>query len=64
MPKPKKPSNHPKEVIYKLIYPNVKIYVGSDLTDDIRYLESANLDIIEWDFAQKQRRCFKDTSHA
>lgn len=29
-------------LIYKIIYPNNKIYIGSDLTDDINYFGSAS----------------------
>jgi len=47
-----------KKVIYKLTYPNGKIYVGSDLTDDICYFGSANPDIVAKDFTRKQRRDF------
>ena len=46
------------KVIYKIIYPNGKIYVGKDLTDDINYLGSANKNIIEKDFTRDQRRNF------
>lgn len=27
------------KVIYKITYPNVKIYIGQDITDSITYLE-------------------------
>jgi hypothetical protein len=47
-----------KKVVYKLTYPNGKIYVGSDLTDDICYFGSANPDLIAQDFTRKQRRDF------
>ena len=46
------------KIIYKITYPNDKIYVGSDLTDDISYFGSANLKAIEKDFTRKQRRDF------
>ena len=50
--------NNGMMVIYKLTYPNGKIYVGSDLTDDICYFGSANPEIIAKDFTRKQRRDF------
>ena len=46
------------KVIYKIIYPNGKIYIGQDLTDDINYFGSANKNLIEKDFTRDQRRNF------
>jgi hypothetical protein len=46
------------QVVYKITYPNSKIYVGSDLTDDISYFGSANIEAIAKDFTRKQRRDF------
>lgn len=46
------------KVIYKIIYPNGKIYIGKDLTDDINYFGSANKSLIEKDFTRDQRRNF------
>lgn len=46
------------QVVYKVTYPNGKIYVGSDLTDDICYFGSANPNIVAKDFTRKQRRDF------
>ena len=45
-------------VIYKITYPNGKIYIGKDLTDSINYFGSANGKIIEKDFTRVQRRDF------
>jgi hypothetical protein len=45
-------------VVYKITYPNGKIYVGSDLTDDIRYFGSASAKHIGQDFTREQRRDF------
>jgi len=45
-------------VIYKITYPNGKIYVGQDRTDSINYFGSANGKLIEKDFTQEQRRDF------
>lgn len=46
------------KVIYKITYPNGKIYVGQDITDDINYFGSANSTLIAQDFTQEQRRDF------
>jgi hypothetical protein len=35
------------KVIYKITYPNGKIYIGQDLTDSINYFGSANSKLIE-----------------
>lgn len=46
------------KVIYKITYPNGKIYVGKDLTDTINYFGSADSGVIEKDFSREQRRDF------
>lgn len=46
------------KVIYKITYPNGKIYIGKDLTDSINYFGSANNDLIELDFTREQKRDF------
>lgn len=46
------------KVIYKITYPNGKIYVGKDLTDSINYFGSANSALIARDFTREQRRDF------
>jgi hypothetical protein len=38
------------KVIYKITYPNGKIYIGKDLTDSINYFGSADDGLIEKDF--------------
>ena len=43
-------------VIYKITYPNGKIYIGQDRTDDINYFGSADSRLIERDFTREQRR--------
>lgn len=45
-------------VIYKIIYPNGKIYIGQDRTDSINYFGSASRSLIERDFTAEQRRNF------
>jgi hypothetical protein len=46
------------KVIYKITYPNNKIYVGKDLTDSINYFGSASDVLIARDFTREQRRDF------
>ena len=46
------------KVIYKITYPNGKIYVGQDLTDSINYFGSASSELISKDFTREQRRDF------
>jgi hypothetical protein len=46
------------KVIYKITYPNGKIYVGKDLTDSINYFGSAASALIAADFTREQRRDF------
>lgn len=49
------------KVVYKVTYPNGKIYVGSDLTDSINYFGSPNGNLIARDFTRDQRRSFTVT---
>jgi hypothetical protein len=46
------------KIIYKITYPNGKIYVGKDLTGTLCYFGSANSELIEKDFTLEQRRDF------
>ena len=46
------------KVIYKITYPNGKIYIGKDFTDSINYFGSANGKLIAQDFTRAQRRDF------
>lgn len=46
------------KVIYKITYPNGKIYIGKDLTDSINYFGSASNRLIAKDFSREQRRDF------
>lgn len=43
-------------VIYKVIWPNGKIYVGSDLTDSISYFGSPDDHLISQDFPTREAR--------
>ncbi|NJM11843.1 MAG: GIY-YIG nuclease family protein, partial [Synechococcaceae cyanobacterium SM1_2_3] len=46
------------KVVYKITYPNGKIYIGKDLTDSINYFGSASSGLIAQDFTREQRRDF------
>ncbi len=46
------------KVVYKITYPNGKIFVGQDVTKSINYLGSANSKLIERDFTSEQLNDF------
>lgn len=46
------------KVVYKITYPNGKIYIGKGLTDSINYFGSANNKLIEKDFTREEKRDF------
>jgi hypothetical protein len=46
------------KIIYKITYPNGKIYIGKDLTNSINYFGSADSNLIEKDFTWEQRKDF------
>ena len=46
------------KVVYKITYPNGKIYIGKDLTDSINYFGSASHSLIAADFTRVQRKDF------
>jgi hypothetical protein len=48
-------------VIYRITYPNGKIYIGQDRTNSINYFGSADSTWIEKDFTSEQRRSFTVT---
>lgn len=48
-------------VIYKITYPNGKIYVGQDRTDSISYFGSPDSALVAKDFTREQRRGFTVT---
>ena len=49
------------KVVYRITYPNGKIYVGQDVTDTIRYFGSPSKARMEADFTREQRRSFTIT---
>ena len=44
--------------IYKITYPNGKIYIGKDLTGTFRYFGSPNSKLIEQDFSETEKSDF------
>jgi hypothetical protein len=44
--------------IYRITFPNGKIYIGQDRTDDICYFGSACRQVLTADFTREQRRDF------
>ena len=46
------------KVVYKITYPNGKIYIGKDLTDSINYFGSAESELIAKDFTREERHDF------
>lgn len=47
---------HCWSVVYRIRWPNGKIYIGSDLTDSIRYFGSPDKGRIEIDFPSRESR--------
>jgi hypothetical protein len=48
----------PLKVVYRITYPNGKIYVGQDLTNSINYFGSPDNSLIARDFTSEERRDF------
>jgi len=44
--------------IYKITYPNGKIYIGKDLTNTLNYFGSADSSMIEKDFSEIEKENF------
>lgn len=47
-------SRSKRKVIYRITYPNGKIYIGKDLTDSATYFGSVNAEIVRADFTQAE----------
>ena len=47
-----------KKVIYKITYPNGKIYIGKDLTNSLTYFGSVNSELVAQDFSEEEQRDF------
>jgi len=52
------PADTQMKVVYKITYPNGKIYVGMDVTGSINYFGSADTELIAQDFTPAERRDF------
>ena len=52
------PKETKKKIIYKITYPNGKIYIGKDLVYNINYFGSANGELIERDFTWEEQQVF------
>jgi len=48
-------------IIYKIIYPNGKIYVGQDRTNSINYFGSVDDNLVAKNFTRDQRQRFTVT---
>ena len=48
-------------IVYKITYPNGKIYVGQDRTNSINYFGSASSELIARDFSWDERQIFTVT---
>jgi hypothetical protein len=49
------------KVIYRITYPNDKIYIGQDVTDSINYFGSASSALVAEDFTRDERYVFTIT---
>lgn len=47
-----------KKVIYKITYPNGKIYIGKDLTNTLTYFGSVKSDYVAKDFTDEEKQDF------
>ena len=47
--------------VYKITYPNGKIYIGKDLTSTLTYFGSVDSKYVEKDFTQEQKKVFTIT---
>ena len=46
------------KIVYRVTYPNGKIYIGQDVTNSINYFGSPNEELIAKDFTAELRRSF------
>jgi hypothetical protein len=46
------------KVVYKITYPNGKIYIGMDLTGSLTYFGSPNAELVAADFMPEEQRDF------
>jgi hypothetical protein len=45
-------------VVYRITYPNGKVYVGQDRTDTLTYFGSVSSDLVAADFTPEEQRDF------
>jgi len=55
------PQPEPTRIVYKITYPNGKIYIGQDRTNTITYFGSPDSRLIAADFTPEQRKEFHRT---
>ena len=51
----------PTRIVYKITYPNGKIYIGQDRTNTITYFGSPDSGLVAADFPPEQRKSFTVT---
>jgi hypothetical protein len=44
--------------VYKITFPNNKIYVGKDLTGTLTYFGSVDSKYVSKDFSEEEKKCF------
>lgn len=49
------------KIVYRITYPNGRIYIGQDITNSINYFGSASSSLIALDFTKEQRDSFTIT---
>ena len=49
------------KVVYKITYPNGKIYIGKDLTNTLTYFGSVDSNYVSQDFTESEKRNFTIT---
>lgn len=49
------------KVVYKITYPNGKIYIGKDLTNSLTYFGSVDSNYVAQDFTETEKRNFTIT---
>jgi hypothetical protein len=47
-----------RKVVYKITYPNKKIYIGMDLTGSLTYFGSPRAELVAADFTREEQRDF------
>ena len=50
--------SHRRKVVFKITFPNGKIFVGRDVTDTINFFGDVDADLVAKDLSSKQQRDF------